>query len=163
MSTEDLNKDNARTKQFSELDLQILRCMQTNGRISLEQLSSKLAVPKSTLYYRIGRLEEEGVIEGYYSKINPSKLGLDFKAVILIRAKFGPQFHKKVGEALAQLPGVSAIYFLFGEIDFFVIMRSRDRADFFSKMEKLYNMPEIERANSVIVAETIKEDPRIQI
>lgn len=161
-SQENCRKD-GQNKRLSELDLQILRLLQKNSRLPLGELSRKLGVPKSTLYYRIGKLDQDGVIEGYYSKINPSKLGLDFTAIILIRAKFGPQFHKKVGEALAQMPGVAAIYFLFGEIDFFVIVRSRDRADFFSKLEKLYNMPEIERANSIIVAETIKDDPRIQI
>lgn len=150
-------------KQLSELDLQILRILQKNCRLPLEELSRKIGVPKSTLYYRIGKLEQDGVVEGYYSKINPSKLGLGFTAIIMIRAKFGPQFHKKVGEALTQVPGVSAIYFLFGEVDFFVIVRSRDRMDFFSKIEKLYDMPEIERVNSVIVAETIKDDPRLQI
>ena len=150
-------------KRLNKLDIQILRLLQKNSRQPLEKMSQELCVPKSTIYYRIGKLEQDGVIEGYYSKINPSKLGLDFTAIILIRAKLGPQFHKKLGKVLAQIPGVSTVFFLFGEIDFFVIVRARNRADFFLKIEKLYNIPEIERANSVIVAKIIKDDPRFQI
>ena len=163
MTVQNNGKKNTQDKRISELDWQILRLLQKNSRSTLEELSSKLDTSKSTIHYRIKRLEEEGVLEGYYSKINPSKLGLDFTAILLIRAKFGPRYHEKVGEALAQIPGVSVIYFLFGETDFLVVVRSRDRADFFEKIEKLYNMEEIERTNTVIVAKIIRDDPRLQI
>lgn len=68
-----------------------------------------------------------------------------------------------MGKTLAKLPGVTAVYFLFGEIDFLVVVRSRDSQDLFVKLEKIYSMSEIERSSTVIVAKTIKDDPRLQI
>lgn len=163
MVSQNNGKKNYQTKRLSELDFQLVRLLQKNSRMTLEELARILDTSKSTVHYRIKKLEDEEVIEGFYSKINPSKLGLDFTAILTIRAKFGPRYHEKVGEALAKVPGVSAVYFLFGETDFFVVIRSHDHADFFEKIEKLYNMEEIERINTLIVAKTIKDDPRLQI
>jgi len=46
------------------------------------------------VYYRIKRLEKEEVIKGYYAQIDASKVGKDFVAVTLIRAKYGPNIMK---------------------------------------------------------------------
>lgn len=164
MTLQKVNQENKRAQvPLSELDIKILRMLQENSRVSLEILSNKLEVPKSTIYYRIKRLEEQGVIEGYYAKINPSRVGLDFTALVQVWVKFGPRHHEKVANALAQIPGVSDILFLFGEIDYMVIVRSRDGSDHLKKMERLQNMIEIERTNTYVVAQTIRDDPRIQM
>jgi DNA-binding Lrp family transcriptional regulator len=156
-------KEGKQDNQLNVLDLEILRLLQKNSRTSLNELSHKLSTPKSTLHYRISKLEEDGVIQGYYTELNPSKLGLDFVAITLVRAKFGSQFHEKVGNALAKIAGVHAVFFLFGEIDFLIIIRSRNKADLFSKIEKIYDIPEVERSNTLIVAKTIKNDQRFDI
>jgi len=101
--------------QLDDIDIEILKILQKDCRVTLDQMSKMLNVPKSTLHYRIKRLEKQGVIEGYYAKINPSKLGKEYITVTLVRAKYGPGYHKKAGEKLAKLPGVWAVYFVLGE------------------------------------------------
>ena len=149
--------------QINDLDADILRLLMKNSRMPLGEISSRLKTSKSTVHYRIKRLEEEGTLEGYYAKVNPEKLGLDFTAILSIRVKYGTRYRESVGEFLAKLPGVIGVYFLFGETDFLVIMRSHNSQDLFGKLEKLYSMQEIERTSTVIVAKTVKEDPRLQI
>lgn len=126
-------------------------------------MSKMLNVPKSTLHYRIKRLEKQGVIEGYYAKINPAKLGKEYITVTLVRAKYGPGYHKKVGEKLAKLPGVWAVYFVLGETDFIVLTRSNSRETFMKTLEQMINSKEIERTSTMVVTEIIKEDPRIEL
>lgn len=143
---------------LDEMDLEILKILQEDCRTPLEQIACKLKVPKSTVYYRIRRLEEEGIIEGYYAKINFAKIGKDFFTITFVRARYEPGYHGKVGQKLAQIPGVWAVYFLFGENDFVLLSRSNNREDYLQKLEKIMNMPEIERTNTQIVAKVIKED-----
>ena len=149
--------------QLDDIDVEILKILQTDCRVTLDQMSKMLNVPKSTLHYRIKRLEKQGVIEGYYAKINPAKLGKEYITVTLVRAKYGPGYHKKVGEKLAKLPGVWAVYFVLGETDFIVLTRSNSRETFMKTLEQMINSKEIERTSTMVVTEIIKEDPRIEL
>ncbi|MBD3194804.1 MAG: winged helix-turn-helix transcriptional regulator [Candidatus Lokiarchaeota archaeon] len=146
---------------LDDIDRGILNILQKDCRMPLLEIAEKLDVPKSTIHYRVRRLEEEGIIEGYHAKINAEKLGYDLLVVVNVRASFGPGYHDKVGEKLAKIPGVWAVYFIFGESDFIVILRGTDRKELFEKMKELYALEGIERVTTSVVTEKIKEDTRI--
>jgi len=146
-------------KSLDEIDKRILKILQKNCRTPLEQIANKLGVPKSTVHYRIKRLEAEEIIKGYCAKVDTTKLGKNFVTITFVRAKYGPNYHDKVGKLLAKIPGVWAVYFLFGENDFVVLAKSDNSEDFMKKLEKMMNTQQIQRSNTQIVAKVIKEDP----
>jgi len=148
---------------LDEIDKKILSILQKDSRIPVSQIADNLKIPKATVYYRIKRLEKEGVIKGYYAQIDESKVGKDFVTVTLIRAKYGPKYHEELGEALAKVPGVKTVYFVFGETDFVIITRSSDKNDFLKKLEHLMAMNAIERTNTLVVAKVLKDDPRVDV
>jgi DNA-binding Lrp family transcriptional regulator len=149
--------------KMDKVDYAILNILQEDCRTSLEEIARRVKIPKSTVYYRVKKLEERGVIEGYYAKINAAKLGKEYIAVILVRAKYGPGYHGRVGKKIAEIPGVWAVYFVLGDIDFVVMVRADGREDYMRILNTLMNMEEIERTSTQIVAEIIKEDPRVEI
>lgn len=151
------------SKSLDEIDTKILETLQKDCRTTQEQIAKKLGIPKSTIHYRIKRLEKEGIIKGYYAEVDAAKLGKDYIAMTFVRAKFGLTYQEKVGRMLSEIPGVIAVYFVFGEMDFVVLTRSESRDDFIKKLEMMAKMSEIERTNTLIVARTIKEDPRIEL
>jgi len=126
-------------------------------------VAERLGVPKSTVHYRVRKLEEAGIIEGYYAKLNAAVLGNDYLAVILVRAKYGPGYHEKVGLKLAKIPGVWAVYYVLGEIDFIVLIRALDRDDYMKKLAQISSMRDIERTSTQVVAKVVKEDPRVDL
>lgn len=143
-------------------DTEILKILQENCRIQLGEIARKLGLPKSTVSYRIKRLEADGIIQGYTAKINATKLGKDYTTITFVRAKFGPGYHEKVGKMLSQIPGVWGVYFILGDNDFVILCVSDNRQDFMGKLEQMYDMKEIERTSTTVVMKTIKEDPRIE-
>ena len=149
----------ARRSFLDDTDKEILRLVQIDsGRPSLSKLAQVLNISKAKVKYRLDRLEKEGIIEGYRAKVNPSKLGKDEEMIIRIRAKFGPGYHKRVGQMLSNIPGVFAVYFVFGENDFVVLARASNREEIFEKMQILFNSEFVERTTTEIVTKTIKED-----
>ena len=152
-----------RQESIDKTDRAILEILQKDCRAQLNQISNKIGVPKSTVRYRIKRMESKGIISDYCVKVDPTKLGKDYVAISHIRAKYGPNYHERIGNLLAQISGAWGVYFVFGETDFIVISRSKNREDFMKKLEKITNMPEIERHNTQIVGKVIKEDPRIEL
>lgn len=145
---------------LDEIDAGILRILQEDCRTPLDQIADQLRVPKSTIHYRIKRLESEGIIEGYYARVNHAKLGRDYVTATFIRAKYGPGYHEKAGQKLSKISGVWGVYFILGENDFILMSRSNNREDYLQKLEKIMNMPEIERTSTQVIAKVIKEDLR---
>ncbi|MFA6072768.1 MAG: winged helix-turn-helix transcriptional regulator [Candidatus Woesearchaeota archaeon] len=56
-------------------DIQILSILDWNARMPLTQIAKKTKLNKDVVRYRIKNLEEKGIIEGYYTLIDMSKLG----------------------------------------------------------------------------------------
>ena len=145
------------------IDRSILRLLQQDCRVPLDVLAKKIGVPKSTLHYRIKRLEKEGVIGGYYAKVDPLKLGYDYVAVVLVKARYGPNYHDKLGKKIAKISGVWGVYYVLGEYDFIVLIRAKDREDYMNKLELMSSMPDIERTNTQVAAKVLVEDPRVSV
>jgi Lrp/AsnC family transcriptional regulator, leucine-responsive regulatory protein len=148
---------------IDETDREILRILQRDARTTREQLARKLKLSKSAVQYRIKSLEGSGVIEGYYAKVNARKLGRDFQAVTLVRAKYSPAYYEKLGKKLASLPGVSAVYFTFGDNDFVLLSREISREALIASIENMTKIGGIERTNTQLIAKVVKEDQRIEI
>ena len=155
------NKEKVKRRNFlDEIDKKLLNILQKDGRRPILEIAKELNVSKSTISYRLNRLEEEGIIEGYYAKLNASKLGDDIQIIVQVRAKFGQGYAESIGNTLAQIPGVWGVYFVYGENDFIIIARSKNREEMFEKMNNLYNSNDIERTTTYIVGKTIKDDQR---
>jgi DNA-binding Lrp family transcriptional regulator len=155
-------KDKIKRRSFLDnIDKKILNVLQEDCRRPVLEIAKELSISKSTVSYRIKRLEEEEIIQGYHAKINASKLGEDIQIIAQVRAKFGQGYAESVGKNLAEIPGVWGVYFVYGESDFIVMARSKNREEIFEKMNNLYNSNDIERTTTFIVGKTIKEDQRI--
>lgn len=150
-------------EKLDELDLAILKILQEDCKKNIGEISEILKIPKSTVHYRINRLEKLGFIEGCYAKVNPDKLGKSLVAITLVRARYRQGYHEKVGAKIKELPGVWAVYFVFGETDFVVLLRVKDVGELMRVIEHMMSMEEIERTSTMVVAKVIKEDPKIQI
>jgi DNA-binding Lrp family transcriptional regulator len=124
-------------------------------------IAKKFDMPKSTVHYRIRRLERETIIEGYYAKINAAKLGYDYLGLILVRAKYGSRYRQKVDFRLSQIPGVWGVSYVLGDFDFIVLIRAADREDYMDKLQQISESSDIESTSTQIVARIIKEDPRV--
>ncbi|WP_338598732.1 Lrp/AsnC family transcriptional regulator [Sulfolobus tengchongensis] len=149
---------------IDNVDLRILKLLQKNAKYSLNDMAKELKIPKSTLAYRIKRLENLGIIKGYYTQIDPTALNLDYVVISLIKAKYGKDYHIRLGSKLGELPGVWGVYFVLGEIDFIVMARYKNREEFMENfLEKLMSMPEIERSSTQVVVKIIKESPNLVI
>lgn len=67
---------------IDETDLQILSLLKNNARISLKNIAEKTFLSSTAVSARIEKLELNGYIQGYYTKINPQAFGFNIKAFI---------------------------------------------------------------------------------
>ncbi len=72
---------------MDSLDMQILQNIEKEGRISHEELSKRLNLSRPAIHNRVTKLEEQGVISGYRTKIEWFKLGYTTNALISLRVR----------------------------------------------------------------------------
>jgi len=150
--------------ELDTIDKRLIALLQKDCRTPLDRLAKALGTSKSTVHYRIRRLEKEGVIEGYYAHISPAKLKKEYASVVFTRAKPGMDLQQRIktGRAIASIPGVWCVYSVFGEYDFIFLVRADSREDLSEKVHFVQTMKSIERTDSQIVDFLIKEDPRLE-
>ncbi len=71
---------------MDDIDLKILNLLETNGRISHEEISKRLNMSRPAIHQRVARLEQNNVIKSYNADINWSKAGQDIRAIVFINA-----------------------------------------------------------------------------
>jgi Lrp/AsnC family leucine-responsive transcriptional regulator len=141
----------------------ILKMLQEDCNISLKKIGEKTGLSSSTVHYRVNRLIEEGVITGFKACVDPLKVGKEILAISLVTGRYGPEYSKKIGERIAKIQGVWAVYFLLGNIDFAVLLRASSREELKEIVDAFIKIEEVERSNTYLILERLKEDATVQL
>jgi DNA-binding Lrp family transcriptional regulator len=144
---------------FLELDKKdtvILGVLDKNARLSLRKIAKKTGLSVATVMNRLKRLEEEGAIRKYSAVLDYDKLGYDMQAMIEIRVSKGKLF--QVERKIASHPNVSAVYDVTGSFDAVVLAKFKNRRSMDAFIKKIQTYDFIERTETKIILNTIKED-----
>ena len=74
---------------LDDLDLEILRVLQSNCKVTISQLAKKLGKPRTTVVNRLTKLSNQGMIKAYRAILDAKKLGFNFTVFIFLTAKRG--------------------------------------------------------------------------
>lgn len=119
-----------RQPYIDDVDRRILTTLHGDARISNSALAEAVGIAPSTCHGRVRRLQELGVIRGFYTDIDPAALGLSLQAMISVSLQSGAR--GKIRSFVQQIrskPQVMEVYFLAGADDFILHVAARDTAD----------------------------------
>ncbi|MDY6871052.1 MAG: Lrp/AsnC family transcriptional regulator [Actinomycetota bacterium] len=119
-----------RTADIDEVDRRILAALHADARISNSALAELIRIAPSTCHGRVRRLQELGVIRGFYTDINPSAMGLSLQAMISVTLQSNARGN--IGNFIQHIrsrPQVIDVYFLAGADDFILHVAARDTED----------------------------------
>jgi len=146
---------------MDDLDRSILEELNIDARRSHREIAHRLKVSPTTVSSRVARLEEQGIIRGYIPVLDDEQLGFDLWAAIGIRISKGRL--REVEERLARDSRAYAIYDVTGENDALLIGRFRDRRDLDHFVKHALQDPYVERTNTQVVLNRVKEDRRVPV
>ncbi len=80
---------------MDKIDLKLIELLQKNARYSLKYLAKEVFLSTPAVSSRIQKLEEAGIITGYFAQLDPLKLGYNIKAFINLEMspKQKPEFY----------------------------------------------------------------------
>jgi Lrp/AsnC family leucine-responsive transcriptional regulator len=113
--------------RLQEKDMRILGVLQENSRLGVKQISRKTGIPITTVFNRIKKLEQKGVIEGYKAVINRKKLGDEIEAFILINIVYTSSLERDdFSRSLMALPEVEECYVISGATNMMIKVSVKD-------------------------------------
>jgi DNA-binding Lrp family transcriptional regulator len=142
-------------QEIDKIDRKILELVQKNGKLTMQEVADSIGkISKVAVSYRLKKLEESGIIERYYAKLNPEKLNRGYLILSRVACKVKGSKEIAVSRKIATFPGVQSVYGIFGDYDLFFIARTRDKESAKKLLDRVNGIPGVSSSNT-IVAHTI--------
>ncbi|MGI9381104.1 MAG: Lrp/AsnC ligand binding domain-containing protein [Methyloligellaceae bacterium] len=150
---------------LDEIDRKILNELQSNGRISVVELSNRVNLTKTPCAERLRRLERNGVIEGYRAELNPAALEASYISFVQISLEqTTTEMFEKFYEAVNRIPEIQSCHMVAGGFDYLLKIRTRDVTHYRAVLgEHIATLPGVQQTHTYVVMETVKDETNVPI
>ncbi|PDS78308.1 Lrp/AsnC family transcriptional regulator [Rhizobium sp. L43] len=144
--------------EFEPGDIRILKALQSEGRLTNQELAERVGMSTSPCWRRVKRLEESGVIRGYQALVDRRAVGLGVLAFVRVQIDThshdeAERFEREVDE----LEAVIACYSVAGEADFLLQVVATDLDNYAEfAMTVIRRLPGIKEMHTMFVLKDIK-------
>lgn len=145
---------------LDRIDLNILRALQVNGRLTNAELAEMVNVSAATCHRRTQRLFDEGIIESVSAQINPDAVGLGAVVMVgVVLDRSTPESFEAFERAVIKLKQVLDCNLVAGDFDYLLKIRVRDMNDF-NKLhgKELIALPGVRQTRTFFVMKDVKEN-----
>ena len=150
-------------------DIEILRIIQRNSKITTREIARQLNIPVTTVFTRIKKLEQKGIIKEYKAILNEKKLGKGTTAFILASFSYRTQnkellSQRELAREIAKFPEVQEVHIITGDWDLLIKVKA-ENVEAIGKfvIDKLRLVKGIEKTLTCVVFETEKETTEIPL
>jgi len=149
--------------KIDEKDLNILNLLQKNCRMTAKDVAQTIDSPVTTVFAKIKRMEELGIIKDYKAVLDAQKLNRGTTAFILAsvsyRLKEGAALsQRKIAKEISKLSEVQEVHIITGDWDLLIKVKEKDVGAIGKfVIDKLRMVEGIEKTLTCMVFETEKE------
>jgi len=146
---------------LDDADRKILAKLQQDARASFKAIAEDIGVSEATVFVRVKKLKEAGILKGFRAIVDPSAVGKPLTAFILVRAQ--PKIYQNVLNSLKQVDDIYEIFDVTGQ--FYSVLKVRTTGtDQLSKIiDEIEKIEGVAGTETIIVLRTVKEDTVIKI
>ena len=139
---------------MDDTDRQIIALMRENARRSFQDIGGKVGLSAPAVKRRVDRLEDDGVIRGYTTVIDPHAAGWHAEAFVDLFCEGGMS-----GEAIKRVvetePRVASAHTVAGEASAMLHVMAEDTKDLELALERIRNTDGISRTVTEVVLSTL--------
>ncbi len=144
------------------LDIKILRILQKSGREKRKNIAEKVGLSIPSLSERMKKLEESGVIKGYFTKLNPRAFGYDIMAFINVVMESSKNY-KTLTNYVKKTPEIIECHAILGEGSHLMKVVVKNTEELEKLLSKIQSWPGVTRTITSFVLSTIKETNELKI
>lgn len=153
------------TIRLDETDLAILREIQTDSRISNNELARRINLSQPAAHKRLRRLKSDGVIRHFTADLDYEKLGYEFICFFLTRLAGHSENDVAAFEsAVSAFPQVLECHYITGEFDHLTkaVFKSRRDLEAFMR-QQLSALPGVAKVITSLVLSEIKSTGKLDL
>ena len=142
--------------------LKILKILQEKARIPNTEVARQVNLAPSAALERIRKMENQGVIDGYEVRLNPTRFSRDQVAFILVSTH--PSHVTTVGPQISSIEDVQEVHYTAGEDSYLVKIRVADTKELNTiLLHKIHTIDGVTSTKTLTVLATFKETARFPI
>jgi Lrp/AsnC family transcriptional regulator, leucine-responsive regulatory protein len=147
---------------MDDIDIKILEILQKGGRTRRNDLAEAVGLSLPSVSERLRKLEEGGIISGYYAKLDPKKLGKDITAFIHVTVDSSKHYGQFIEHA-HNLDEILECHAITGDGTHLLKVRTTNTASLEKLLAKIQAWGGVMRTHTNLVLSTAKETTRIKI
>lgn len=151
--------------KLDQIDFNILRLMQENGRLSNHDLAKQVGLSPSPCWRRVKRLEDEGIIDHYAAILDGEKAGFHLIAFAhVMLEKHQMEMLDQFDAAICERPEVLEYYSMSGDCDFLMKVVSRSIKEYEEfQTGFLMRLPVVRSVSTSFVLKQMKHTTRLPL
>lgn len=151
--------------KIDQIDRQILKALQENGRLSNAALAEQVGLAATSMSDRVKRLQKSGFITGYHASLDPNLLGFGILVFVeVLLDKSGADGFERFGAAVAKEPRIHECHLIAGGFDYLLKARLPDMASYRTFLgEVIPALPGVRETRSFTVMEEVKRESALPL
>jgi len=150
------------TTALDETDRTILHLLQRDARMTNAAIAAEVGLTAPSVFERVRKLEQRGVIRGYRASVDPAALGKKLTAFIRLTLAYDDK-HRAGLQAIQREPDVLEAYSVAGEDCLLVKTVVSDPAELEALIDRIRRQVTVLRSVTMIALTTIKEDGTLEV
>jgi len=145
-----------------DLDIKILDILQERGRTKRNEIAEAIEMTAPTVSERLNKLEEKGIITGYYAKVDRKKFGYDITTFIMVRMD-SSKHYKTLSSKVEKHPNILECHSILGEGSHILKVIAKNTEELEKLLAEIQSWPDVNSTKSFFVLSTLKESTKINI
>lgn len=152
-------------EKLDKVDLQILRILQENSRLTTKELAAKVSLSSTPVFERLKRLETNGYIKKYIAILDADKLNQGFMVFCKVKLqRVNYDIATEFARIIADIPEVTESYNISGSFDYLLKIHAPDMKYYQSFILNVLGRIEyLASLESVFVMDVIKHEYNVHI
>jgi len=149
------------SSEIDDVDRIILEMLQDDSRTSFKKIAEKLSVSEATIFVRVKKLLNKGIISRFTAIVSPELVGKGLTAFVLVNAD--PKKLQEVLETLKEIDDIYEIYDVTGSYYAIVKIRTMDRDGLVKLIDRIGLIDGVTRTETAVVLRSVKEETKIRL
>lgn len=152
-------------RPLDRIDRRLLACLQQNGRASISQMARDVHLSITPTLERVRRLEAAGLIEGYFAKLSPRRLGLGLLAYVeVLLDRTTPDAFDRFKLSMLSHDEVQECHMVAGGFDYLLKVRVTDMEAYRRFLgDRIATIRGVQQTHTYFVMEEVKSTHTIVI
>jgi Lrp/AsnC family transcriptional regulator, leucine-responsive regulatory protein len=147
---------------LDNLDIKILKILQKEGRAKRSLLAEEVGLSLPSVSERLNKLEEKGIIEGYYAKLNRTSFGYDIMAFIFVTMD-SSKHYKSLITHVEKIPQIIECHSVLGEGSHILKVIAKNTETLETLLAKIQSWAGVVSTKTTFILSTIKETTQLDI